>query len=54
MALDRSDGVLNFKLKLARAWVKFDSVKISEETIIKNIKKLTRYDQVEIKEDPME
>ena len=51
MALDRSEGVLDFTLKLARARVTFDPVKISEETIIKNIKKLTRYDQVEIKED---
>ena len=54
VALDRSEGVLDFTLKLARARVKFDPVKISEETIIKNIKKLTRYDQIEIKEDPME
>ena len=49
-ALERSDGVSDFKLKLASAWVKFDSGKISEDTIISNIKKLTRYDKVEIKE----
>ena len=54
VALERSDGVLDFKLKLARAWVKFDPVKISEEKIITNIKKLTRYDHVEISEKQMD
>jgi hypothetical protein len=49
-AFERSDGVLDFKLKLSSAWAKFDSGKTNEDTIISNIKKLTRYDKVEIKE----
>ena len=50
MALERSDGVHDFKLKLASARVEFDPRKITEETIIKNIQKLTRYDNVSIKQ----
>lgn len=49
LALERSEGVVDFKLKLASAWVKFDPAKINEETIIKNIQKLTRYDNVTVK-----
>jgi copper chaperone CopZ len=50
LALERSEGVQEFKLKLASAWVKFDPIKINEEIIIKNIKKLTRYDNVTVKQ----
>lgn len=50
LALDRSEGVEAFKLKLASAWVKFDPDKITEESIIKNIKKATRYDNVSVKQ----
>ena len=50
LALERSDGVQDFKLKLASAWVKFDPGKITEDTIIANIKKLTRYDNISVKE----
>lgn len=49
VALDRSEGVQDFKLKLASAWVQFDPSKITEETIIKNIQKTTRYDNVTVK-----
>lgn len=50
LALERSDGVLDFKLKLAAAWVKFDASKIEEAGIIKNIQKMTRYDNVTVKQ----
>ena len=50
LALERSEGVQDFKLKLASAWVKFNPSKITEETIIKNIEKLTRYDNVSVKQ----
>lgn len=50
LALERSEGVVDFKLKLAAAWVKFDSAQITEETIIKNIQKMTKYDNVTVKE----
>ena len=50
LALERSEGVTEFKLKLASAWVKFDADRITEDTIIKNIKKTTRYDNVTVKE----
>ena len=50
LALERSEGVTEFKLKLASAWVKFDADKITEDTIIKNIEKTTRYDNVTVKE----
>jgi hypothetical protein len=48
--LEKSDGVKDFKLKLASAWVKFDPSEITEETIIKNIQKTTRYDNVSVKQ----
>ena len=50
LALEKSDGVKDFKLKLASAWVKFDPSEITEETIIKNIQKTTRYDNVSVKQ----
>ena len=50
LALERSEGVQKFKLKLASAWVRFDPNSITEETIIKNIQKTTRYDNVSVKE----
>lgn len=50
LALERSEGVVDFKLNLAAAWVKFDPGKINEETIIKNIQKLTRYDSITVKQ----
>jgi copper chaperone CopZ len=51
LALERSEGVTDFKLGLASAKVKFDTEKIDEETIIKNVKKMTRYDTVTVKEE---
>jgi hypothetical protein len=48
--LERSEGVKEFKLKLASAWVKFDPGKITEDTIMENIKKLTKYDNISLKE----
>jgi|GEM_PF-2207112 len=49
LALERSEGVVDFKLKLASAWVKYDPAKITEETIINNIQKMTKYDNVTVK-----
>ena len=49
LALERSEGVVDFKLKLAAAWVKFDVTKIDEAVIIKNIQKMTKYDNVTVK-----
>jgi copper chaperone CopZ len=54
LALERSEGVTDFKLGLASATVKFDTEKIDEETIIKNVKKMTRYDTVTVKEEMSE
>ena len=50
LALERSEGVISFELKLAAAVVKFDTEKITEETIIKNIQKTTKYDNITVKE----
>lgn len=54
LALERSDGVVAFELKLASAWVKYDPAKITEETIIKNIQKLTKYNNVTVKSDSLQ
>lgn len=51
LALEGSDGVVDFKLGLANARVKFDPKQINEETLITNIKKKTRYSDVFISED---
>ena len=48
LALERSEGVTEFKLKIASANVKFDTEKITEETIVENVKKATRYDLVTV------
>jgi copper chaperone CopZ len=48
--LERSEGVTEFKLKIASANVTFDTEKITEETIVENVKKATRYDTVTVRE----
>ena len=50
LALERSEGVTEFRFGVACANVKFDAEKIAEETIINNIQKLTKYDNVTVRE----
>ena len=52
VALDKSPGVIEYETSMLKrqASVKFDPSQIDEEKLISNIKKVTRYADVNVKE----